>query len=75
MNNSLPIYVIYENPSDFPGEFVVRRRWHIITGIIQSGELLGRTKSLTEARNLLPPGLTCLQRHSTDDPVIVESWI
>ncbi len=31
--------------------------------------------SLDELRAILPPGLTCLARHPSDPPEIVETWL
>ena len=31
--------------------------------------------TVDELRELLPPGLFCIPRVATDDPVIVETWL
>ncbi len=78
--NELPLYAIYENPSDYPGSFVVRRwvmRFPLTAGRAahpdrQPHALCG---SLAEARAALPAGLVNIGRRPQDDAVIVEVWI
>ena len=66
------VWVITENPSDLPGRFVARpasvKREVFYRVHLESDEL-------DEVRTLLPPRLTLMPRDTTDDPVIVESWI
>lgn len=67
-------YVIYVNPADMPGKFVVRE-WHVVRD-----ELLpvaGRAwpaNTLEQARAMVPEGLVRLGRQEVDDPVILETW-
>lgn len=66
-------YVIYENPTDYPGEWVVRR---YTLGFYATA--MGKPKrflSLEDARGCIPQGLTCFKREVVDDPVIVETWL
>lgn len=75
--DALSIYTIYENPSDFPGRFVVRR-WFAVRRIsepIAAIEPHAVCLTLDAARQSLPPGLHKLAREYTDDSCIVESWI
>ncbi|CAB3754123.1 hypothetical protein [Paraburkholderia humisilvae] len=68
--NELPIWVIYDKPSDIPDWFVARK-WFLDR---PTSELrLGRT--LDEVRAKLPAGLYRLPRDPSDDAKIVESWI
>jgi len=67
-------YAIYENPSDFPGQFVVRK-WIISAGEAVPTNEHWTAKTLEEARGHVPPWLACLTRSPEDDPVIVEVWI
>lgn len=71
----LYMYSIYENPRDYPGQFVARK-WviscspvPIATGDVYQGA------SLDEVRKQLPPGLNCLPRGANDDRCIVETWL
>jgi len=68
-------FVIYENPSDCPGKFVVRQ-FTIANGLLAANDApLIVCNSLDEARKAIPKGLICFQRDTTDDPVIVETWM
>lgn len=73
----LCLYVIYRNPSDYPGLYVVRR--HCLRadayGAVPEPHPLIVTTDLDSARNALPAGLYNLGRHIKDDPVILEVWI
>jgi hypothetical protein len=71
----LPVFVIYENPSDFPGRFVVRVQRVSNGFVVPARDLLANCSDLAEARRCLPPGLVRMPRHPEDDPVIVETWI
>ncbi len=71
--NKIDHYVVYENPSDFPGKFVVR-----IHTISEVGRFFGEANafsSLDEARKSVPPGLVKFRRSPMDDPRIVETWL
>ena len=68
------MYVIYDHPRDYPDEFVVRV-WAVAGDLIIANQVLGRTQTLKEARNLLPYGLINRGRHGNDDPAIAEVWI
>jgi len=67
----LTLWVIYDHPRDYPREFVARK-W---VGEEPSGEILCSysVRPLQEA--LRRRGLRRIERHSRDDPVIVESWL
>ena len=70
-------FAIYFNPSDFPGKYVLRR-WAITEGSpfpVPDKTPMGAAFSIEELRAKVPPGLVCLRRDPTDDPVIVEVWV
>lgn len=79
------LLTIYEKPSDFPDDYVVRE-WKIqgrvneSTGQLDdfqmtSGEVFGKKGSLEEARKLIPDGWVRIGKFpGLEDPVIVESW-
>lgn len=74
----LRTWTIFENPSDFPGKFVVR----IFTANgepphepIPNRRPTAVVDTLEEARAALPEGLTRFSRDEKDDPVIVEVWL
>lgn len=66
----LSLYVIYYDPLDYPGEYVVRR-WELL----EPKEVLGRGKTLREVRQMLPPRLMNIGRQSADESQIVEVWL
>jgi len=71
--NALQMWVITENPADYPGRFVAR------LALITSGEVIHTAthhtaNSLQAIRALIPQGLIRFDRHPTDPPVVVESW-
>jgi hypothetical protein len=65
------MWVIYDHPRDYPREFVARK-WigEEATPEVVCAFTLG---SLRES--LRGKGLARLERHKTDDPTIVESWL
>lgn len=75
--SKLEMWTIYENPSDYPGKFVVRKC------VVHQGELEPRQArnpksvcdTLEEARGAIPLWLVNLGRKEQDDPCIVETWI
>ena len=71
----LVIYTIYENPTDYPGKFVVRKH-DVIAGSSTPDKLpCAVVSSLDEARKAIPEGMVNIQRLPEDEPQIVESWI
>ena len=72
---ALLFVVIYQNPIDFPGKYVVRDQYVIGSRIESAIEPRAIVDSLDEARRRVPWGMVCLARSPEDDPVIVESWI
>jgi hypothetical protein len=72
---ALDIYVIYARPRDLPAPFVVRKQSVWPSGTISIAAEASTFGSLADARASLPPGLFCIAREPSDDPVIVESWV
>lgn len=70
-------FVIYRNPLDFPGEYVVRR-FEIEAGRVIPRECLYHGTSLAAARMVASgPGgwRICFMRDEKDDPTILETWL
>jgi hypothetical protein len=67
------LYVIYQNPSDYPGFFCVRK-WTVLTCPPSSVALIGKVSTLEEARELIPQNKEKMPVFLNDDPVIVEVW-
>lgn len=72
---ALTLYVIYANPRDYPGQFVVRAQRIRSNEIAVMKEPLAVTLTLEEARAAVPPGLYRMDRYEGDDAVIVETWL
>ena len=74
MAEAVSQYAIYDHPSDFPDHFVVRE-WRVADGRVEPAEDCWLTKTLEEARAIIPAGFYNVGRWTGDDPVIVEVWI
>lgn len=73
----LSIYTIYNSPSDYPGEFVIKK-WDTGNGkmSVQDPRFLYTSTDLESCRaQMKERNLTLMARQVGDDPVIVESWI
>jgi len=75
----LTMFVIYENPTDVPGDGFVVRRWvmcaHDNGHAPVPDPMVAVGQTLEAARSQIPPGLFCLQRQENDDPCIREVWL
>jgi len=75
MPDTLTLYVITANTSDYPGRHVVRRH-HVGPGTVGVDcRPVAVAADLDGARASVPDGLHRLPPDPTDDPVIVESWL
>lgn len=68
------IFVIYFNPSDYPGRYVLRQ-W-----IIDSNQIIPTTNvhiedTIKKVRKHLPKDVSIIVKNDMDDPCIVETWI
>lgn len=71
----LPLWVIYNHPTDFPDQYVARKHVASSTGV-QPTDLVLTSTDLDELRTTLRnQGLIQVPRSDTDDPVIVETWL
>ena len=70
--DALAMYVIYDHPSDFPDNVVVRKWLTTDVATPTDEEIL--CGSLAEARQHIPPGLYRMPRGVDDDPVVLETW-
>lgn len=73
--NYLVMWTVTWNPSDYPNKVVARPRYIGAGTIFPLNVVLVTDSFHTLHDELLPPGLTKVERHSTDDPVIVEVWL
>lgn len=71
----LDLLVIYEDPTDFPGRFVVRA--HVVDGqgTRPKPDPEAIVDTLEQARKSVPFGKVNLGRMPEDDPKIVEVWL
>lgn len=65
-------FVIYNNPKDHPGSYVVRR-W-ALTNPPTPDRDCWLFPSLEDARRIIPASAVLFPRHPDDDPCIVEVW-
>lgn len=70
----LSMWVITENPTDFPGQFVARQ-WLIGRGLTAVTDNHHVADTLEAVRAMLPEGLFHQARNPADVSVIVECWI
>lgn len=73
LRDRLPMWTVTRRPRDFPDAWVARL--HLALPRPEPTAALLLAPTLAELRELLPPGLACLTRDPSDDPVIMESWL
>ena len=72
----LTIWVIYKDPRDYPGKFVVRCQDVSFEGNITAHADCTVHESLSAARvGPAERGLVRIGRHPKDEPQIVECWV
>jgi hypothetical protein len=72
------IFTVFENPSDYPGKFVIRESRITTAGALLAPMPLAICDTLEQARASIAehhPGLIRMHRMPGDDPVIVEVWL
>lgn len=70
--NDLLVWAITENPKDYPGKYVARP-WS--TREFKALRYHLKADTLDGLREMLPFGLSQIQRDGSDDAVIVETWV
>jgi hypothetical protein len=74
MNDALPMWTIYDHPSDYPAGYVARQ-WLIQGGTVVSTDVLLYSSEVEPIRRQLSAvGLVRVPRSDGDDPVILETW-
>ncbi len=68
---AMTMFVVYKNPSDHPGQYVVRKWLGLHPN--PSPEIV--TPDLEKARASIPSHLYRLPRFQSDDPAILEVWL
>lgn len=70
---NLPMWTIYDHPTDYPDGFIARLFLTLPDLRITRSVVVAPTLSALRAR--LPMGLVCMTRAPDDDPRIVETWL
>lgn len=70
----LEMWVVTHKTKDFPGLYVVRVH-EIGPGTTRPTEQFHTAATIEEIRKFIPADKVRIDRHSQDDPVIVESWV
>lgn len=78
--DALDLFVVYDNPIDFPGQVVVRRQAVTTDGEIVADAMplwVGRTVEGARRAIAMVPGCRRqrMARHPHDEPRIVEIWL
>ncbi len=74
LSEALTVYVIFYNPSDYPGKYVLRPQ-HVVGGDIIRGDVLPVEDSLHACQARLPLGLYRLDRLPGELPTVAECWL
>lgn len=75
MSEHLEMFVITENPKDFPGKFVMRRWVCASPEPVADDKPVAVEDTLDACRAHKPPSANVWSpRCAADDPVIVETW-
>lgn len=72
----LTVWTVYFDPSDQPGQYVVRPH-HVADGVVTTSPDGWVRPTLDEARTVIDkcsPGLYRQDRSPDDDPAILETW-
>lgn len=76
-SQTISMFAVYLNPSDFPGHVVVRQWWvtpagrHLCTTWLPHAV----TWTLGQAHMSIPRGRTPFDPYDEDDPTLVEVWL
>lgn len=73
--SDLPMWVVYDHPTDYPDHYVARQHVVGLSGI-ESTDRVMQAKTLDSIRTAMTnQGLACITRSDNDDPKIVEVWL
>jgi hypothetical protein len=77
IKNNMNLYTVYESPSDYPDNFVVRR-WEIVAPdnvpVAKNVVIIGQNLDIIR-KELREMGLFRIPRDVSDDKKIVETWV
>lgn len=73
--SKMPIITVYENTTrDYPGKFVARL-FDIRPGEVRYTRYIMLADQLQQIHEGIPKFMTRIEPQSTDDPVVLESWL
>jgi len=74
--SELAMWIVYDHPRDMPNTFVARK-WLVGNGHAETPtpEMIVSPDLIALREILALRGLVCMDRHPTDDPVVVEVWL
>lgn len=72
-HDRLPMWTIYQRPSDYPDGYVARMFFTLPRAEPTAVAIFGPTRDAVRAA--LPAGLHRISRSPGDDPCIVETWL
>lgn len=76
MTDALVIYVVYDNPLDYPGEFVLKRDFILKGEVKRDPTFVIVTKDYKVILELMQKkSLHRMARWEDDDPAIKETWV
>jgi hypothetical protein len=73
-DDALAFWVIYKNPKDCPGRYVLRKQYATREGVVVDKDSFVAIEP-QELREQMPPGLVKIGPQPGDDPVILEVWV
>ena len=74
----MKLYVVYDQPRDYPESYVVRGFQITTEGPVPDPAPLAVVAELVEARRAIleaAPGSVRVERYPHDDPMLVEVWL
>lgn len=74
-SGTLPMWIVYDHPRDFPDSFVARL-WQTSARGVEATDTLIVSRDLDRIREKFAGnGLVRMMRDENDDPCIVEVWL
>ncbi len=73
--DAIVMFVVFRDPLDYPGKYVVREQSVVGTAIFVSRNPFAVVDSLYEVHAAIPAGLTCLRDPRDKGLRIVETWL
>lgn len=68
------MWIVYDHPSDFPDQYVVRR-WEVWPGLTKPTDEAFAAEDLGVVRAAIPPDAERITGRDPHDPCILETWL